>query len=671
MAHLAALRAHAGSLPVGVTVFVEGEEEIGSRLARRPSSSGTATSCAPTPSSWPTPTNWAIGEPALTTTLRGLIRVVVTVTTLDHGVHSGMFGGAVPDAITALVRLLATLHDDDGDVAVAGLKSGDGRRPRLRRGAAARGVRACSTASRSSAPARCSTGMWTKPTADGHRHRRAVRRASRPTPSCPRASAKVSIRLAPDEVPAGRVCRGAARTSRRTLPWGAKVEVHLDDQGAGFDADADGPVYDQARAAFTDAWGVEPVDIGVGGSIPFVARVRREVPAGGDPRHRRGGPRHPRPRRQRVAAPRRVREGLRRRGVLLARLGATATRLTGPARFERMAAADQGLRRAVLRTGHPVHQRPHHGRRLGAVAGGARPVPAGRRAGLPLGQPGHHRATAARARGRHLDGAVRADPRPGQLDLRPRPGRCGPGAGHPAAQGRLRARQPGYPRGITVPAIVDVPTGQVVTNDFAQITLDFSTQWTRVPPRGRARPLPGGAARRDGRGDKRVYTEVNNGVYRCGFAGTRRPTTRRTSGCSTALDWLEERLADPALPHGRHDHRGGRAAVHHAGAVRPGLPRPLQVQPLQAQRDAGAVGLRAGPLPDAGFRRHHRLRPDQAALLRRPPGHQPDRDRPRRPRPARLAHAPRPRALGGRPFGDGTPPGPVHDSERVPEEHQP
>ena len=61
-------------------------------------------------------------------------------------------------------------------------------------------------------------------------------------------------------------------------PWGAKVEVHLDDQGSGFAADADGPVYDQARAAFTDAWGVEPVDIGVGGSIPFVAAFAEKFP---------------------------------------------------------------------------------------------------------------------------------------------------------------------------------------------------------------------------------------------------------------------------------------------------------------------------------------------------------------------------------------------------------
>ena len=84
------------------------------------------------------------------------------------------------------------------------------------------------------------------------------------------ASAKVSIRLAPDEDPQEAWAAVRAHIEKHT-PWNAKVEVHLDDQGAGFAADASGPVYDQARAAFTDAWGVEPVDIGVGGSIPFVA----------------------------------------------------------------------------------------------------------------------------------------------------------------------------------------------------------------------------------------------------------------------------------------------------------------------------------------------------------------------------------------------------------------
>ncbi|MGO1167762.1 MAG: M20/M25/M40 family metallo-hydrolase, partial [Janibacter sp.] len=120
MAHIAALRAHSGELPVGVTVFVEGEEEIASeslpRILQCHGDKLTSDAIVLADS-----LNWAIGTPALTTTLRGSLRAVVTVRTLDHGVHSGMFGGACPDAITALCRLLATLHDDQGDVAIEGL----------------------------------------------------------------------------------------------------------------------------------------------------------------------------------------------------------------------------------------------------------------------------------------------------------------------------------------------------------------------------------------------------------------------------------------------------------------------------------------------------------------------------------------------------------------------
>ncbi len=130
----------------------------------------------------------------------------------------------------------------------------------------------------------------------------------------PSASAKVSIRLAPDEDPMEAYAAVQRHVEKHT-PWGARVEVHLDDQGAGFAAEATGPVYDQARAAFADAWGVEPVDIGVGGSIPFVAAFAQRFPEAGIPRHRGGGPRRPRARRQRVPAPRRVPEGLRGRGA--------------------------------------------------------------------------------------------------------------------------------------------------------------------------------------------------------------------------------------------------------------------------------------------------------------------------------------------------------------------
>src|SRR5947207_10985185 len=120
MAHVAALRAFGDALPVGVVVFVEGEEEFGSdtleTLLRRHRDDIAADVIVIADSG-----NWDVGRPALTTGLRGLVNLFVEVRTLDHAVHSGMFGGAVPDALTALARLLATLHDEAGDVAVEGL----------------------------------------------------------------------------------------------------------------------------------------------------------------------------------------------------------------------------------------------------------------------------------------------------------------------------------------------------------------------------------------------------------------------------------------------------------------------------------------------------------------------------------------------------------------------
>src|SRR3981189_3479764 len=120
MAHIAALRAFGDDLPVGVVVFVEGEEEFGSDslddLLRIHRDALTADVIVIADSG-----NWDIGQPALTTSLRGIVNTFVEVRTLDHAVHSGMFGGAVPDGLTTLCRLLATMHDDAGDVAIDGL----------------------------------------------------------------------------------------------------------------------------------------------------------------------------------------------------------------------------------------------------------------------------------------------------------------------------------------------------------------------------------------------------------------------------------------------------------------------------------------------------------------------------------------------------------------------
>ena len=274
MAHVAALRAHSGSLPVGVTVFVEGEEEIGSdslpTILERHGERLRADAIVLADS-----TNWDIGEPALTTTLRGMVRAVVTVSTLEHGVHSGMFGGAVPDAITALVRLLATLHDDEGTVAVAGLRSGhaadlDYSEERLR--AESSLLDGVSTIGSDSLLSR----IWTKPsiTTIGIDAPTVAMSSNTLVAS---AAAKVSMRIAPDEVDTEAFDHLRAHLLEHA-PWGARVEVTFEEGGMGFSADARGPVYDQARAAFHDAWGVEPVDIGVGGSIPFVAAFAERFP---------------------------------------------------------------------------------------------------------------------------------------------------------------------------------------------------------------------------------------------------------------------------------------------------------------------------------------------------------------------------------------------------------
>src|SRR4051794_5684661 len=118
--HLAVLRAFDGRPPVNVILFIEGEEEIGSPTLPallREHRDRLASDVIVIADSG----NTAIDVPALTTSLRGVVDVMVDVRTLQRPVHSGVFGGPVIDALTALCRLLATLHDDNGDVAIEGL----------------------------------------------------------------------------------------------------------------------------------------------------------------------------------------------------------------------------------------------------------------------------------------------------------------------------------------------------------------------------------------------------------------------------------------------------------------------------------------------------------------------------------------------------------------------
>jgi acetylornithine deacetylase/succinyl-diaminopimelate desuccinylase-like protein len=276
MAHVTALRALGDPLPVGVVVFVEGEEEHGSaslvELLRTHRQRLLADVIVITDSA-----NWAVGVPALTTSLRGIVNCVVEVRTLHAAIHSGTYGGVVPDALTVLARLLATLHDEAGDAAVPGLVTGGSSRlefpaQRLRAEAGLlEGVRFVGTGP-------IVDRLWSRP---------AVSVLGVDAPSVreagnalvPSARAKISVRLAPGDQPAGAFA--ALREHLRVhCPWGAQLSVELDGGGAPCVIDTSGPHYPVVRAALRAAWdGVDPVEIGVGGSIPAVATFQDVFPA--------------------------------------------------------------------------------------------------------------------------------------------------------------------------------------------------------------------------------------------------------------------------------------------------------------------------------------------------------------------------------------------------------
>jgi acetylornithine deacetylase/succinyl-diaminopimelate desuccinylase-like protein len=272
--HLAAFRAHGGQPPVGVTIFVEGEEESGSpslgRLlaAHRDALAADVIVIADSD-------NWSTEIPALTVTLRGLVDCVVEVATLDHGLHSGIWGGVVPDALSVLVRLLASLHDDDGNVAVPGLHEGtaaDVDYPPERVRADSGLLDGVSEIGSGSAPQR----LWAKPaiTVIGI-DTTPIEKASNTL--IPRARAKISLRVAPGGDAAEHLDALTAHL-RQHAPWGARVDVVRGDIGEPYAIDASGPVYDAARSAFRQAWGVDAIDMGMGGSIPFIAEFAAAFP---------------------------------------------------------------------------------------------------------------------------------------------------------------------------------------------------------------------------------------------------------------------------------------------------------------------------------------------------------------------------------------------------------
>ncbi|MEU2253125.1 glutathione S-transferase C-terminal domain-containing protein [Nocardia xishanensis] len=123
------------------------------------------------------------------------------------------------------------------------------------------------------------------------------------------------------------------------------------------------------------------------------------------------------------------------------------------------------------------------------------------------------------------------------------PGGVDPVLGIPRLRDAYLARFPDYPRGITVPAVVDIPTGQVVTNDYARITLDFSTEWTEFHRSGAPALYPEPLRAEIDEVNDVVFRDVNNGVYRCGFAGAQDAYEAAYDRLFARLDWLSDRLA--------------------------------------------------------------------------------------------------------------------------------
>jgi acetylornithine deacetylase/succinyl-diaminopimelate desuccinylase-like protein len=291
--HLGAVMAHGGRPPVGVKVIVEGEEEVGSahlgEFLDRYQELLAADVIVIADSG-----NWRVGQPALTTSLRGLVDCTVEVRTLRHAIHSGQFGGVIPDALTVLSRLLATLHDRDGNVAIPGLVYGESdeldlTEDELRSQAdTVDGLELIGSGSLTSR-------MWTQP---------AVAVLAIDAPSVgnavnalvPVARAKVSLRIAPGDRPARALSTLVAHLEQN-VSWGAEVVVTTGATGDAFALETTGPASDAFRTAFEEAWGRETVNMGVGGSIPFVAAFSEAYPAAtilltgvADPTSRAHGP---------------------------------------------------------------------------------------------------------------------------------------------------------------------------------------------------------------------------------------------------------------------------------------------------------------------------------------------------------------------------------------------
>ncbi|MFI6481573.1 dipeptidase [Nonomuraea sp. NPDC050663] len=264
--HLTALRAMGGDVPVNLKLIVEGSEEQGTGgledfvpknadLLRADTILVCDTGGA------------AVGKPALTISLRGLANVIVSVEALSSEIHSGMFGGAAPDALAALIHMLSTLRDDRGNTTIQGLDNtqtwSGAPYPTEQFAADAHVLDGESLLGDGTV----SDMLWARPalTVLGIDCPPVVGSAAAIQPH---AKARLNLRVPPG-MDAGHAQDALIAHLKAVAPWGLHVTVEREASGQPFLAETDGPAYTALREAMLEAYGVESTSLGQGGSIPL------------------------------------------------------------------------------------------------------------------------------------------------------------------------------------------------------------------------------------------------------------------------------------------------------------------------------------------------------------------------------------------------------------------
>lgn len=274
IAHIGALRAMGGTPPVNLKIVFEGQEEWGSPLDDYPPQNPDLFACDAMVIA--DMGNIKPGEPTFTTALRGDTELLVEVRTLPGPKHSGEYGGVAPDALLTLIHALATLHDERGNVAVAGLRDDEWAGDDPIDEARFREMAEIDPDMPLFGDGTVADRLWSGP---------AITVVGIDAPAVegavlavvPYARAMVNVRVHPKQS-AAQAQEAVRAHLTAAKPFGIDLTITDSDAGNGFEATTGGPAYTAARAALETAWGSAPIEIGSGGAIPLVSGLQQAAP---------------------------------------------------------------------------------------------------------------------------------------------------------------------------------------------------------------------------------------------------------------------------------------------------------------------------------------------------------------------------------------------------------